>query len=434
MALPRSSGPLDALFLAGVAVALVATAWFGADGALASYVGGLLFSGLGAASLATKRPILPPAFWIGGALAAALAARAALAQRLFLAGPELAAMAGLLGAFAVGLGAGGETRRAARSATLLGGALLFVITAAFLLHVTDPDAVLGRPKPYHQGRLTGPFLSANTMATLSALALVLGVTGAARAARGAGSLLRAAENLGRRGLLYALLALFSAVCLMLTASRAGLAAGGAAGLLALWWQARGVGDQPRSWRRGAVLLGLAAIGAVLLFSSGEMAQERLSGLGTEGNGRLALWQASLAAFAEAPLFGHGLGSFARAVAPHVTAETAPVLSVQGAAHNLALQWLVQTGLFGTAVGAAGLAALVRTLLAGLSRRRRGRFVLRAALCALLAAGLHGLADYGLEVPAVTWWLALLCGLAAGVAQGGTARRERRRAPRDAKPA
>ena len=425
------------VFAACLLVALAALATFGADAALPS-----LFLGAGLALLgavAASRAPPPPVFWAGAALTLWLGAQAAWTGRLTLAAPELGALAGAAGAFAAGHLAGGETRRARRALMLLSWFLLLVLIAAFVLHASDPDAVLGRPKPYHQGRLTGPFLSANTMATFAAIALVIGLGGGLRAGRGAGGALRFAEAAGRRGLGFLLLTLFAAACLLLTGSRAGLAAGLAGAVVIAAWQGVGqagsarAGDEARGLAaRLPLIIGLAAALAAILATSSGVLTDRLAGVGTDTNGRLVLWQASLAAWREAPLFGHGLGSFTRALAAQVTPTAAPLLSLQGAAHSLPLQWLVQTGLVGTLGGAGVLLLLARCLHLGLRRRRRGRLLVRLGAVALGVALLHGLADYALEVPAVLWLLALLTGLAAGAAGGrtqGTARRTSARGDR-----
>ena len=416
------------LFALALVVLLGGLGAFGADAALPSLFGGAGLALLGA--LAALRVPPPSVFWAGGALILWLGGRAVWSGQVALAAPELGALVGAAGAFAAGHLAGGETDRARRALALLTWFLLAVCIGAFVLHAGDPDAVLGRVKPYHQGRLTGPFLSANTMATFAAIGLVVGLGGTLRAARGAGGALRLIEAAGRRGLGFLLLALFAAACLLLTGSRAGLAAGlfGAA-VISVW--------QGRAGRRGAalpartpLLAGLAAAVLLVLASSSGVLTDRLAGVGTDGNGRLILWRAAFAAWRDAPLLGHGLGSFTRALAQQVTPETAPLLSLQGAAHSLPLQWLVQTGLVGTVGGGGVLVLIARRLRSGLRRRRRGRLPLRLATVALGVALLHGLADYALEVPAVLWLLALLTGLASGAADGRTEKADRRAALRD----
>ena len=403
-----------------VLVAALGTLALGADGALASYLGGGALAAC--ALIAGGRARMPFAFWVGLGTVAFLSVRSAWGN-WWLAGPELAAMVGIAGAFAVGVQCGAETRRARRAMLVLTVALGVLAVLAFAAHVADPDAVLGREKPYHAGRLTGTFLSANTAATVSALGLVVGLAGLARAVRGADGVLRAVEAAGQRGLAPGVLALFAGACLLLTGSRGGILAGVVGAGLVL---------MPRGGMRGlrwSVLAGAAGVLAIAMAASGSVLGDRLADVGAGGSGRAALWSASVAAWLEAPWLGHGLGTFARTLAPQVTAETAPVLGTQGAGHDAALQWLVPTGVVGTALGAVTLLALARTLTAGLARRRRGRWIVRAGLAGLAVFALHGLVDYAFEVPAATWWLALLCGLAAGVAGGGSASQDRRRARR-----
>lgn len=406
-------------FAFAVFVTVCATLALGSDGGLPAYAAGAgLLSG---ALIAGGRAPMPPVFWLGIGLVAYLTAANAIAGTMWIAGPELAAMAGIAGAFVVGVQAGSmdtEARRAMRILTLVLAALAM---AAFGAHVASPDTVFGQAKPYHAGRLTGTFLSANTAATLAAMSVTLGLAGSARAMRGAGGVLRALEAVGRRGLAPATLVLFASACLFLTGSRAGILAGALGAVLVLL---------PSGGIRRIRLpsLGIAlGVGLLLMVASGGVLGDRVADLGAGASGREALWAASIAAWRDAPLFGHGLGSFARALAPHVTAQTAPVLGVQAAAHNVALQWLVQTGLVGTALGALVMAGTVRTLIAGLVRRRRRRWIVRASLAALVVFAVHGLVDYAFEVPAATWWLALLCGLGVGVATGAPGRLKDRRA-------
>ena len=405
-------------------VVLFAMGALGADAPLPSFLGGAALCGLGLAAALRRAPPLP--FWFGTATITVLALVSASQGRLALAAPELAVLSGCAGAFACGALGGSETRAARRAASLVLWTLLGVLVLAFVAHAADPDSVMGRPKPYHQGRLTGPFLSANTMATLCVVGLALALPAVARAGRGAATggpsgALRWLESVGRKGLGAGLVVLFGTACLLLTGSRAGIAAGLLVVGATMLWGRRGLS------RSGLLIAG--ALLATVFAASGSVLGDRLAGVGADGNGRQILWAACLAAIAEAPWLGAGLGAFPRAIAPHAAPETAGVLAAQGAAHNVALHWLVQTGVLGTALGALTLASLARTLIGGLRRRRRGRWLLRGALLAFGAALLHGQVDYALEVPALAWLLSLVVGLGAGVATGETALADRRARPR-----
>ena len=176
---------------------------------------------------------------------------------------------------------------------------------------------------------------------------------------------------------------------------------------------------------------VAGLVALLWIVSGGVAQDRLAGLGADSAGRPILWEASLLAWREAPLFGHGLGSFADALVPHITAQNASVLVLQGAAHNLALQWMVQTGLVGTALAAVAMGLVMRVLFVGIFVRKQLKTPLRGIVVVGVAALIHGGIDYALEIPAIFWWTALLMGLGSGISDGGgqTRRREKRKTAR-----
>ena len=431
---PVEGGHPLVFLIATLGVVTAALLARGGDTPVVSLLGGGALAGAGA--IAARSAPVPPVFWSGAALATALGAVAAFRGGLGLAAGELGALAGAGGAFVIAAAAAARTADARTALRVLTWWFVLVLGAAFVAHAADPTTVLGRPKPYHAERLTGPFLSANTMATFCAIALCVGMGGAARAVSGTGGALRGLEALGRHGLGTGLLVLFALPCLLLTGSRAGVAAGLAgAGAIALW-QARGRGRAPgrAAGGRASALVLLAAIGIVLAAASADVLGDRVLGDGADPNGRLILWRASLAAWAEAPLFGHGLGAYPRALATQVTVDTAAALSVQNAAHALPLQWLVQTGLLGTISGFAVLAHVAWTIRSGLVRRRRARSVLRVGSVALLVALLHGLVDYALEVPAVLWTLSILVGLAVGAAGGGGPVRERRARPAATSPA
>ena len=183
--------------------------------------------------------------------------------------------------------------------------------------------------------------------------------------------------------------------------------------LLLWGQER------LSGKNTLIALLFMAFGLLLLLLiSGSVLGDRLSATGAlEASGREDLWRAGMDAFFEMPLQGHGMGRFEAALAGQMTPETAPELVQQGAAHNLLLQWLLQTGLIGTAGGLMLLLAAVWPLLKGLGRRRSQRIMLKGSAMIVLMVMIHGMLDYGLEIPAVLWWFSAFLGLGAGIATG-----------------
>lgn len=289
---------------------------------------------------------------------------------------------------------------------LAGMAILFFVDFILL-----PDAIFGRTKVFHEDRLTASFLSANTAATFFAVSLVVGVAGVLRAIRRASpGPMGTVDAIGQRGIGAMVLTIFAMTCLVLTASRAGLAVGGCGAVaLILWARAGKWSKRSLIWTSG---LGIVLLGLIWLVS-GSVGQERLTDLGLEGSDRDILWAACLAAWKEAPLFGHGLGQFQQALAPHITQDTAPVLIFQGAAHNLVLQWLIQAGAVGVAAGGVLWGSVLWMLCQ--SMRQHHLTIWRQAI--FICVGMvftHGMVDYALEIPAILWWTAFLVGAGAGL--------------------
>ena len=200
-------------------------------------------------------------------------------------------------------------------------------------------------------------------------------------------------------------------------------------------------------RSGWLLIPLVGLGTAMLLFSGEIglafdaigADDSITVVGIAGRGlgqRLSIWQAAVAALAQQPLTGIGLGLFGPWVSQHELA----VIGLKGPphAHNLLLQVAAELGLLGLAAyGGAWLAVLnmliallrVRPLLRRLpersengaeeihtlqripvakAHRLRLHWTLAAGAAAALAAVMvHGLLDaalWGNKVAFVPWLL------------------------------
>jgi len=202
--------------------------------------------------------------------------------------------------------------------------------------------------------------------------------------------------------------MFCIACVIMTASRGGILAGLAglialASLLALSLRRANDGETAKAWRPALALGGVAA--ALVLFG-GQFLFERFEKIGESSNqDRRTVIETHWDAFLERPVWGHGLNTFHAINEAGATPENWRATRVVGAAHNIFVQALEEGGLIGGgllfgAYGALILHAFWRALNAS-----SGREWAAAAFAASLLALLHGLVDFGLNVPAIS---ALLC--------------------------
>lgn len=261
-----------------------------------------------------------------------------------------------------------------------------VAAYALAAHAIAPERVLWLSGPFYPTP-TGPFVARGAFAAYLTLAML---------AAGALWLTRADAAAGwPLALIWALMG----GALIASQSRAGLLAAVAAHLLLLALAVRGRWLPPApaaAWAAG--LLAAAALGTIAAGLDG-----RLADLPADLSHRGAIWQASLAAIADRPWTGHGLGSF-----PHLyelyrmPGAAQPVAS----AHALALEWAAEVGV----PGALALLAVVLGAAAALWRAPVGGTAQLAALPALVALALQGAVDPGPQVPGVALTAGLLIGL------------------------
>lgn len=308
----------------------------------------------------------------------------------------LAALLGPPAAFALGAFAM-ETRadrdRFGRAVTALG--LAFCLYALYLHFGAD------RADP----RLMVNFGSANSAATTFGALSVFHAAMCAkrangplpRAVRWAGPLLNAPAS--------ATAFILALVCLFLTASRAGAIATTVALALfaALMLAARGR-------RQSSVNLGaIAALTALVAYFGLQFALDRMQSFEPDFAVRRAIAEAHWRMVLERPLTGHGLNSFHELNALAATPENWRALGPVGAAHNIYLQMLEETGLVGSALFALLLAPPLLRALQRASSPRPGAIWAGAAFSAFALALMHGAFDFGLQTPAIAALLALCLG-------------------------
>jgi O-antigen ligase len=261
-------------------------------------------------------------------------------------------------------------------------------------------------------RLHGSFVNPNHLALYLEIALAAAFAWGWWAARRA----RAEPQLEQRLLLLAgpvlvWLALFAG--LLLTGSRAGLLAA----VLGMAVQGVLAASVRRRWRRAFLGLAVAVAGIVLVVLSvgfretlGRFVDTRAGDVSV--GARLTEYAAVLRLWRLFPLTGTGLGSFSDAF-PMV--QPAALQGTWWHAHSDVLELLATTGLFGLALAALAVVALVRRAFALLSSR--GRSEDRAAALTLLgvlgALAVHEMLDFGLTMPANAFTVAVLAGAVLG---------------------
>lgn len=396
-----------------------AAAVYGADTPAASlFLSTLLLVFAIGLSLVAKQPPWP--ILAGGVLVAALTAYA-FGQGWWSQGAhEYAALAATGAVFWCAFAGARTSRRADRLwfLTLLAGGLLAL--AAFVDFLVSPELNFSRARPYHLDRLSAPFLSANTAATFYASVALLAAGETLRRLHHVDglSLGRIVERGMRKLMLPGLLLVFAISAVFLTASRAGIALIAVLLPLLVVWDVvanRGGRESGNAMKAGLVWGG-AALGlvAAAFFLSGDLFSERLQVAGEDGT-RSMMLQAYWSAAQDNLWTGTGLGSFEFVSDRVSTPDNATFMQFQGAAHNLYLQWVLQAGLTGAAGMLAVAGSVFVTLLAGLRRRRRQRTYLRTLIIIMLLFAGHGLVDYAVEIPMVSWWLAWIAGLGCGIA-------------------
>ena len=313
------------------------------------------------------------------------------------------ALVGLAGLGLFFVAVAGTTTAVGRNRML--GALLWIPLALAALTIIDRldgrGDFFGLVVPSADNRVSGPFADPNEAATVFALFAVLAAFAAMdeltrRPTQGAGPL----PALARRLFLPAASVVASLNMLTLSGSRAGIAAG-VAGLAVYFFIAWRRGQKGRAGPRIApIVAGSVAVLALLVaVTSGAGALHRYAATSSDVKYYASMTKAAVGAWADKPVFGHGLGAY----------DLLPA-GADGAPFD-ALRWLAEAGLVGSALLAAALGTLLwRLWRADDHGRKPSRgFALAAGL--LTVALVHGAATAAMASPAGAGVLAALLGVA-----------------------
>jgi putative inorganic carbon (HCO3(-)) transporter len=273
------------------------------------------------------------------------------------------------------------------------------------------------------GRANGPFVNPNHLA--SYLCVLLGAPLAVMLHVRSRSLSREEEPLGARvaeflidlsrnhwKVLASLSLLFMELALVFSMSRSGIVAGGA-GIAAFFAAFVALRRRRRGRRYGRLLAGtalLAVLAGTAAWIGLEPLARRYAGTDLSLEDRVSVWAASLSLWADFPVFGTGLGTFAD-VFP--LRQPASIPAHYTFPHSEYVGLLVETGIAGVLAlaGAAvcGVAGFLREL-AGSDLGRSRHLAACVGIAAAASAAVHGAFDFSLHMPAVGLTFAFVVGI------------------------
>lgn len=169
--------------------------------------------------------------------------------------------------------------------------------------------------------------------------------------------------------------------------------------------------------RRLMLLALIGAGAIYMGSQPAVQARALSFLSVSEDlsvaQRVDMWEGTRNLVRENPLFGQGFAGFLLAFPRH---RPPGLYQLVNFAHNDYLQLVADVGVVGLALAAvAAVALFLRVMcLAHLARTPWKRALALGTFAGLAAVALHGLVDLPWHIPAVTFQVAALAGLASGV--------------------
>lgn len=214
-----------------------------------------------------------------------------------------------------------------------------------------------------------------------------------------------------------------AMALLLSESRAGVAASGLA--LLVWFSLLAV-RRSASFRS---LLGVASVlplaVAALLALSGEGLERRLWSAESDWQVRSEIGERTRRAIRDAPILGTGLGTFESVYRVYRTGRIGPRVDQ---AHNDYLELALELGVPAAACLVGALAGVALACGIGVFVRRRDSGLPAVGLAACVLVGAHALVDFSLQIPAVAATFALVLGAATAQSWRRSSRRRRNAQP------
>lgn len=278
-----------------------------------------------------------------------------------------------------------------------------------VVYWTGNTSILWFKKWAYEGDLTGTFVNRNSFATFTGLGLLTcialifdGVRKRVDFGESRRGIMKATlEFLIIRARWLTLATLGIATTLLLTHSRGG-ALSTLIGIVAFLSAVRASPSLPTRWYSMFGMSLAVGLGTILLISD-HIVTRRLAESSFETEGRLKIFELTMQAIRDWPIFGTGLGTF-RDVFPLYRTEDFQVAVAQ--AHNDYLETIVELGFPAAIALFLTMASLLWICLRGVRQRRRDAVLPCIGVGATTLVAIHSLFDFSLQIPAVTslYWL------------------------------
>ncbi len=286
-----------------------------------------------------------------------------------------------------------------RAASGLLGVAGFLTVMALVQRAGGNLMLLG-VRSYTWGNPFGPILNYNHAADILLLAIPIAI---ARSIEPPNTKLDATEYWARR-LVLACGVLFLLSGLMISSSR------GAAVFLAL-----ALGIWALSWARGLqrwiLVFGAVLLPILVLYRNAVFNPARATFLDDSTSIRIAMWRGGLALLRDQPLFGVGPGGVLTAFEPY---RPSWIKFIIDRVHSEPLEIFLEYGLIG---GGLVFISLFRTIASSYSGWQRAepstREIVLPFVVGIAAVAAHQLVEFSLRIPAVSFLLAVSCGVVWG---------------------
>lgn len=282
--------------------------------------------------------------------------------------------------------------------------------------VSGSGMILFSEKWAYQLSLTGTFVNRNHYAVFAGMGLItafgLAIRYLKRDASGAFDssrrFLNSMENLSLSVFILTGICVVTASALLLTKSRGGVVFTGI-GLVMLIMLLQAGGTLRKRTSLGLVG-GMLAIGIVTFVVSGGGLADRLAGQLFQSD-RDQIHSVAVEAIADAPITGHGAGSFPALFHLYRDADFPAISPAFASAHSVYLEFAAEAGLVAAALYFGMLLLIVIRCFAGTIQRHRHQVYPAIGAASALLVAFHSYFDFGPQIPGVSVTFAAILGVA-----------------------